>query len=62
MHLAAVDLAGEPGKRQGGKQHHGALGEVEHAGSLEDQHEAQRHQRIEHAGEQAADQGFEEGA
>ena len=37
-----------------------SLGEVEHARGLEDQHEAQRHQRIEHACQQAAEQGFEE--
>ena len=36
------------------------LREVEHAGRLEDQHEAQRDQRIEHAGEQAADQHLED--
>ena len=47
-------------QRQAGQQHHRALREVEHAGGLEDQHEAERHQRIEHAGEQAADQHFEE--
>ena len=47
-------------QRQRRRQHHRALGEVEHAGRLEDQHEAQRHQRVEDAGEQAADQDFEE--
>ena len=57
-----VDGAGQPCDGQRREQHHGALGEVEDAGSLEDQHEAQRDQRIEHAGQEAADQGFEEGA
>jgi ribosomal protein S8E len=47
-------------QRKAGEQHHRALREVEHAGRLEDQHEAQRHQRIEHAGEQPADEDFEE--
>ena len=45
---------------QRGEQHHRALGEVEHARRLEDQHEAQRDQRIEHARQQAAEQHFEE--
>ena len=45
---------------QRGEEHHGALGEVEHAGGLVDQHVAKRHQRIHHAGEQAADENFEE--
>ena len=53
---------GETGERQRGEQHHGALREIEHAGGLEDQHEAERDQRVEHAGEQAADQGFQDGA
>ena len=43
-----------------GEEHHRALREVEHARRLVDQHEAQRHQRIHHAREQAADQDFEE--
>ena len=43
-------------QREAGEQHHRALREVEHAGGLEDQHEAQRDQRIEHAGEKAADE------
>jgi hypothetical protein len=42
------------------EQQHGALGEVEHAAGLVDQHEADGHQRIHGAGEQAAEQGFEE--
>ena len=29
------------------------LGEVEHPGGLEDEHEAQGHQRLQHAGHQA---------
>ena len=47
---------------QGGEQHHRALGEVEYAAGLEDEHEAQGDQRIEHAGHEAADEGFEEKA
>jgi hypothetical protein len=47
-------------QRQAGEQHHRALREVEHAGGLEDQHEAERDQRIQHARQQAADQHFEE--
>ena len=42
------------------EEHHRALREVEHARRLVDQHEAERHQRIHHAREQAADQDFEE--
>jgi hypothetical protein len=45
---------------QRSKQQHRALGEVEHAAGLVDQHEADGHQRIQGAGEQAADQGFQE--
>ena len=41
------------------EQHHRALREVEDARGLEDQHEAQRHQRIQHARHQAADEGFQ---
>ena len=33
---------------------------VEDAGSLVNQHKAQRHQRIQHAGHQAAQQSFQE--
>ena len=62
MDFLAVDLAAQPRDRERREQHHRALREVEDAGGLEDQHEAQRHQRIEHAGQQAADQGFEERA
>jgi hypothetical protein len=43
---------------QRGEQHHRALGKIEHAGGLENQNEAQRHQRIQHAAHQAAKQGF----
>ena len=43
-----------------GEEHHRTLREVEHAGRLVDQHEAQRHERIHHAREQAADQNLEE--
>ncbi len=50
----------QPDVGQRGEEHHRALREVEHAGRLVDQHEAERDQRIHHAGEQAADQHFEE--
>ena len=53
------DPFGKARHRQRGEQHHRALGEVEDARCLEDQHEAQRHQRVQHAGHQAADQGFQ---
>ena len=45
-------------KRERGQKHHRALREVENARGLVDQHEAERHQRIEHAGHQAANQSF----
>ena len=45
----------QPDEGQRGKQHHRALGEVEHARGLEDQHKAQCHQRVHDAGEQPAD-------
>ncbi len=48
----------DEGKR--GEEHHRALREVEDAGRLVDQHEAQRDQRVHDAGKQAADQHFEE--
>ena len=47
-------------KRQRRKQHHGALGEIEDAGRLVDQHKADGHQGIHDAGQQPADQHFEE--
>jgi len=47
-------------QRKAGEQHHGALGEVEYARRLEDQHVAERHERIEDAGEQPADQHLKE--
>eukprot|EP01022_Parablepharisma_sp_SALTPOND_P036534 TRINITY_DN997_c0_g4_i1.p1 TRINITY_DN997_c0_g4~~TRINITY_DN997_c0_g4_i1.p1 ORF type:complete len:1552 (+),score=442.93 TRINITY_DN997_c0_g4_i1:2334-6989(+) len=46
--------------RQRGKVDHGALGEIEHARGLVDQYEAQRHQRIHQAGQQATERHFEE--
>ena len=49
---------GKPGHGQRCEQHHGALGEVENARGLVDQHEAEGHQRIEHAGHEAANQCF----
>ena len=45
---------------QGREQHEGALREVEDLGRLEDQHEAERDQRVHDAGQQPADQHFEE--
>ena len=49
------DPFGKARHRQGGEQHHRALGEIEHAGGLENQHEAQRHQRVQHAAHEAAE-------
>jgi hypothetical protein len=43
-------------QRQRGEHHHDALGEIEHAGGLEDEHEAERDQGIEHAGDEAVPQ------
>jgi hypothetical protein len=43
----------ESDQRQRREHHHDALREVEHAGRLEDQHEAERDQRVEHAGDEA---------
>ncbi len=57
-----ADPFGEARHRERREQHHRALREIEHAGGLEDQHEAERDQRIQHAGHQAAEQGFEEEA
>ena len=51
---------GKTRHRQRRKQHHGALRKVEHARGLVDQHKAQCHQRIQHAGHQAAEQSFKE--
>ena len=56
------DPFGEARHRQRREQHHRALREVEDARGLVDQHEAERDQRIQHAGHQAAEQGFEERA
>src|SRR5262249_19262649 len=53
---------GQPRKRQRRKQHHRPLREVEHPRSFEDQYEAERHERVEHPGHEAADQRLEEGA
>ena len=46
--------------RQAGEQHHRALREVEDARGLEDQHEAERDQRVQDARQQAADQDLDE--
>ncbi len=54
----AVLVQADEGQR--GEQQHRALGEVEHAAGLVDQHEADGDQRIQGAGEQAAKQGFQE--
>ena len=42
----------EADQRERGEHHHDALREIEHARGLEDQHEAERDQRIEHAGDE----------
>jgi hypothetical protein len=55
-----VDPLREARHRQRREEDHRALREVEHARGLEDQDEAERDQRIEHPGHQAAEQGFEE--
>ncbi len=54
---AVLDQA-HAGQRR--KEHHRALREVEHARSLVDQHEADRHQRVHDSGKESADQDFEE--
>jgi hypothetical protein len=58
-----ADPVGNPfGKASHGQrceQHHGALREIEDARGFENEHKAQRHQRIEHAGHQATKEGFE---
>ena len=61
--IASQKLTGvllQADERRGGEEHHRALREVEHAGRLVDQHEAERDERIHHARQQAADQDFEE--
>ena len=50
----------EADQGQRGEQHHDALGEVEHARCLEDQDEAERHQRIHDAGHEPADDDLEQ--
>jgi hypothetical protein len=45
---------------QRGEVHHRSLGEIEYAGGFVDQHKTNRHQRVHHAGEQAANQHLEE--
>ena len=50
----------QPDVGECGKKHHRALREVEYAGGLVDQDEAERHERVHHAREKAADQDFEE--
>jgi hypothetical protein len=42
-------------QRQRREEHHGALREVEDAGGLEDQHQAQRHERVEDPGHEPAE-------
>ncbi|OIQ69828.1 hypothetical protein GALL_485660 [mine drainage metagenome] len=51
---------GKARHRQGRKQHHGTLGEIEHARGFVNQHKTQRHQGIQHARHQAAQQCFNE--
>ena len=55
-----AEIVDQPGEEQRREQHHGALGEVEHARRLEDQDEAERDQRVHHAGHQPADQHLDE--
>ena len=55
-----ADVVDQAGKAQHREQHHGALGEVEHARRLEDQNEAERHQRVHDACHQPADQHLDE--
>ena len=43
-------------QRQRGEHHHDPLREIEHAGRLEDQDEAERDQGVEHAGDEAVPQ------
>jgi hypothetical protein len=50
----------EPDQRQRREHHHDALGEVEHARGLEDQHEAERDQGVEHAGDEPLPDGLGE--
>src|SRR6184192_1071705 len=45
--------------RRSSEQHHCALRKIKDTGCLEDQHEAERDQRVQHAGHQSADQHFE---
>ena len=47
-------------QREGGEHHHDALGEVEHAGGLEDQDEPERDQRVEDARDEPFPQHLEE--
>ena len=54
---AVLDQADEGQRRE---EHHRALREVQHARGLVDQHEADRDQRVHHAGEQAADQHLDQ--
>ena len=61
MVSASATKAGTPSvvqadQRQRREHHHDALREIEHAGGLEDQHEAERDQRVEHAADQALPQ------
>ncbi len=52
----------QPHQGQRREEHHHALGEVEHAGGLVDEHEAQRHQRVHEPGGEAADQHLDQEA
>jgi hypothetical protein len=47
-------------QRQDREHHHDALGEVEHARRLEDEHVAKRNQRVENAGDEALPQGLDQ--
>ena len=50
----------EADERQGGEHHHDPLREVENAGRLEDQHEAERDQRIEDTADKALPQDLQQ--
>ena len=52
LHAPLAQQRVEADQRQRGEHHHDALREVEYAGRLEDQHEAERDQRIENARDQ----------
>jgi hypothetical protein len=52
---------GQASQRQCCEQHHGPLREVENAGGFENEHHAERDERVEHAHQQATDQRLQNG-